>query len=271
MNVSAPLKTALVAASLLLAAGAMAQEPEAAPPPAGEQAQSKPATPKPHPKPKPKPKPARHAEPSDAGKPELRTGNDGQQGAAAPPLLPAAPPSATPTTVTGPPVACDPGQSVLYDGPNEFSVWVTRTGAVTIDNPLRPLTPDVTRVVQLVIGDKIASAYGRDLSSLRRGASPAALESLLGGPIRWDAHLGTLPDSFEIVTDANAPLAQMRFKECGTAPAAKALPVPVAKKEKKPKAPRKEPASAAAVATAPAGRTAAPPRQFNIPQGAIPE
>ncbi|WP_284211928.1 hypothetical protein, partial [Methylobacterium brachythecii] len=261
-----PLKAALVAASLLLAARAMAQEPEAASPPAGEQTQPKPANPKPRPKPKPKPKPAPQAEQPDAGKPPLRTGGGEPQGAAAvPPLLPAAPP--TPAAVSGPPVACDPGQSVLYDGPKEFSVWVTRTGAVTVDNPLRPLTPDVTRVVQLVIGDKIATAYGRDLASLRRGASPAALESLLGGPVRWDAQLGTLPDSFEIVSDANAPLAQMRFKECGTAPAAKAAPVPVAKKdakkEKKPKAPRKEPAGAAAGGTAPAGRTAAPPRQFN--------
>ncbi|GEP09553.1 hypothetical protein [Methylobacterium gnaphalii] len=260
-----PLNAALVAAYLSLACAAMAQEPEAAAPPAGEPAQPKPAKPKPRSAPKPKPKPAPQAAPA-ASKPELRPVREEPQGMA--PASPAPPP---PATFAAPPVACDPGQSVLYDGPKDFLVWVTRTGAVTIDNPLRPLTPDVTRVVQLVIGDKIATAYGRDLTSLRRGASPAALESLLGGPIRWDARLATLPDSFEIVSDANAPLAQMRFKECGIAPEAKALPMPVAKKEKKPKASRKEPAGATAGATAPAGRAAAPPRQFNMPQGAIPE
>lgn len=68
-----------------------------------------------------------------------------------------------------PPVACDPGQAVHYQGTKNIELWVTRSGAITLDNPLRPLTPDVTRVLQVVVAGKVATAYGPDFLSLRRG------------------------------------------------------------------------------------------------------
>ncbi|GEO98449.1 hypothetical protein [Methylobacterium haplocladii] len=271
------LRGALVAAALLSAGVALGQEPEAAAPSPTADA---PAKSKPRPKPNPKPKPAPKAE---TGTPELRTGADESPVPAA-----SAPASPSQGTFAAPLVACDPDQAVQYDGPKGFSLWVTRAGSVTIDNPLRPLTPDVTRVLQLVIGDKLATAYGRDLTALRRGASPAALEGLLGGPIRWGAALGSLPDGFDIVSDAGTPLAQMRFKACGTAPAAKAPPAPVARKDGKARPLKKAtadqtgspppaslgrpPASLGAASPgAPSPRPAVQQRQFNLPQGALSE
>ncbi len=272
MIVRACLRGALLASFLLSAGAAPGQEPEAASPPPGADT---PGRPKPRPKPKPKPVPgadtggaAGTAEIKSPGgvKPELRTAVD-------PPHLPAAsepPASPAPGGFAAPLVACDPGQAVQYDGPKGFALWVTRSGSVTIDNPLRPLTPDVTRVLQLVIGDRLATAYGRDLGALRRGASPAALESLLGGPIRWEAHLGSLPDGFDIVSDAGAPLAQMRFKACGTAPATKAPPAPVARKDGKARSKKTVAAPTGAPPPASPGASA-PQRHFNLPQGALGE
>lgn len=288
---------ALVAAALLLAGTALAQEPEAASPREAAGAPDTPAKPRPRPKPKPKPKPVPKAETGgettspetkapEVAKPEVRTGADEPHLPAASEPVPASPSQGA---FAAPLVACDPGQAVQYDGPKAFSLWVTRAGSVTIDNPLRPLTPDVTRVLQLVIGDKLATAYGRDLTALRRGASPAALEGLLGGPIRWQATLGSLPDGFDIVSDAGMPLAPMRFKECGTAPVAKAPPAPVARKEGRSRASKKATAAdqagsppltspvrppASLGASSPGGpplRAAPPQRQFNLPQGAISE
>jgi outer membrane biosynthesis protein TonB len=272
------LSAALLAAASMLPAAVAAQDAEPSPP-AAESAPEQPAKPKPRPKPKPKPKPkpvpkaqpegeAAPAAPADAGNPDLRGGREGPPRAALGDPAPAAEPPAPPK-FAAPPVVCEPGQAVLYEGTKDFPVWVTRMGSVSIENPLRPLTPDVTRVLQLVVGDKIATAYGRDLTSLRRGASPGSLEKLLGGAIRWEAKLGALPDGFDIVSDAGATLAQMHFKECGTAPAAKALPEPVAKKEQKPKSARKPAPRSTAGSTPPSGGAA--PGGRPIPQGAIPE
>ncbi|WP_246682923.1 hypothetical protein [Methylobacterium sp. WL9] len=281
---------ALVVAALLSAGTALAQEPEASSPPEAAGAPDTPTKPRPRPKPKPKSKPVPKAETGgetkspetkapEVAKPEVRTGADEPHLPAASEPVPASP---SQSAFAAPLVACDPGQAVQYDGPKAFSLWVTRAGSVTIDNPLRPLTPDVTRVLQLVIGDKLATAYGRDLTALRRGASPAALEGLLGGPIRWEATLGSLPDGFDIVSDAGTPLAQMRFKECGTAPAAKAPPASVARKEGRSRSSKKATAAdqtgspsqtspGASSRSTSAPRAAPPQRQFNLPQGAISE
>lgn len=159
------------------------------------------------------------------------------------PLMPAAPP---PPPVPRPDltVACAE-KAALYEGPNAFSVWVTRTGLLVVENPLRPLTPETTRVLQVVIAGKAATAYGPDLFALRRGGAPAALEGATGGSIRWDATPTPLPDTLNIVSEGGQPLAQLAFQSCGEAPALKAAPVARAKANSKaaqrPKAPKAAP------------------------------
>jgi hypothetical protein len=169
----------------------------------------------------------------------------------------AAKPPAVPTPAALPPVpaASRPDLTVicadkaaLYEGPKNFSVWVTRTGLVVIENPLRPLTPETSRVLQVVIAGKVATAYGPDLFALRRGGAPAALEGATGGVIRWDATPTPLPDTLNIVSEAGQPLAQLAFQSCGDAPVVKAAPVAKAKA-----APRPKPGKPAGQAESPSG------------------
>lgn len=250
-------------ALLLLAASAdaRAQAPDAPParalPEGALPGPTEAAKPKPKPKPVARPKPSTPAAltPAKTAEPPARPQPSPSQGAFA-----------------AAPVVCDPGKAVLYDGPKGVALWVTRTGNISVDNPLKPLTPDVTRVLQVVIGGKVATAYGPDLNAVRRGGPPAALESLLGGPIRWDQALGTLPDSLDIVSNSGAALAELRFKECGDAPAARTVPVPKPQAEAKPKPRPKPPAPASAAAPGKASSSGGEPKpQFTIPRGAIPE
>lgn len=288
-----PARTAS-AACLLLAVSVFAaplRAQELTPPGPAAAGEAPPVKPKPKPKPRPKPKPAPAAETGPETEPAKADNppNGGAKGAepraseSTVPALDKPGPAPNPvdaglpapTGFAGPGVLCEPGQSVLYDGPQDFSMWVTRSGIVRIDNPLRPLTPEVTRVLQLVIAGKIATAYGPDYTALRRGGAPALVEGALGGPIRWEAKLGNLPDSLDIISDSGDPLAQMRFKECGTAPAAKALPVAKAlpassAKGRKRAAPPPDPANPDAAARYDPPQATRPlPRR--LPQGAIPE
>jgi len=266
-----------LAAVLAFARVAAAQEPAPEPVPAAEEAAPAPARSKPRPKPKPKPVP-KAAVPTDPAAPEVRPGAAAQSQATPPPEPVPHPvtPAVTPRSATpfaAPVVACEPGKAVRYDEAKAGDLWVTRAGTVSVDNPLRPLTPDVTRVLQVVVGNKLATAYGPDLTALRRGASPGVLEGVLGGPIRWDAALGALPETLTLVSEVGARLAEMRFRDCGDAPAVKAPPA-----ARKPrgegelaKGPAKEPAKASPAArrAAPAPVTKTPPG-FTLPQGAIP-
>ncbi|MFC7665940.1 hypothetical protein ACFQWF_29900 [Methylorubrum suomiense] len=154
--------------------------------------------------------------------------------------VPATPAAPVPTLAAAPSIVCEPGEAVRFEGlpkaaakpgqatadPASIELWVTRTGSITIDNPLRPLTPDVTRVLQVVIGGKVATLYGPDVLSLRRGAGPAVLEGTIGGTIRWDASLNALPDTVPVLADSGDILAEFRFRACGTAPAARTLAAP---------------------------------------------
>ena len=259
-----------------------------------------PEAPKPKPKPRPKPKPKPQAKPET--KPEAKPDAIPAPAASAPadaktvgrkpaaepapaanPAPIAAPPAAA-TNFAAPPVVCEPDQAVRYQGAKNVDLWVTRSGTITIDNPLRPLTPDVTRVLQVVVAGKVATAYGPDLLSLRRGASPATLEGTIGGKIQWNPSLVALPDSLPINTETSEPLAELRFRECGTAPSGKLLPPPKARRmaptpeavaaeaekaEKAAKAAAREAAKAAGVKPPPG---APPPRAPGsaLPQGAIP-
>lgn len=261
--------TGVAAALLLVLAGrAAAQAPAAEPAPAADPAPAPKTIRKPQPKPGPaaKAKPAPQAGPASVAKPSGRAGATGAGQApaaptASPPVALAPSPAAS---FAGPAVACEAGKSALFEGAKNFSIWVTRAGAATIENPLRPLTPEVTQVLQVIIGAKVATAYGSDLSALRRGGTPAALEATLGGPIRWRDSLGMLPDPLTIVSEANEPLAQLEFRACGTAPAVKPPAAEVAKGA------RKAPAEARPAAPAKADAPARTPPGFRLPQGAIP-
>ncbi|KST57799.1 hypothetical protein AO398_06885 [Methylobacterium sp. GXS13] len=168
-------------------------------------------------------------------------------------------PAPDPTPAAAPPAEQPCGtRAARYEGGKGFTMVVTRAGQVKTTNPLRPLTPEVNEVLQVVIAGKVATAYGPDFTSLRRGTAPATIEAMLGGPIRWEPSLPTLADPIAIVTEEGSTLAQLTFRACQDAPAVKAAPKPQAKK----KAPVKR--------AAPKAAEKAPPG-FSMPQGAIAE
>jgi len=168
-------------------------------------------------------------------------------------------PAPDPTPAAAPPAEQPCGtRAARYEGGKGFTMVVTRAGQVKTTNPLRPLTPEVNEVLQVVIAGKVATAYGPDFTSLRRGTAPATIEAMLGGPIRWEPSLPTLADPIAIVTEEGSTLAQLTFRACQDAPAVKAAPKPQAKK----KAPAKR--------AAPKAAEKAPPG-FSMPQGAIAE
>jgi hypothetical protein len=160
-------------------------------------------------------------------------------------------------------------QAARYEGDKGFALWVTRKGRAEIENPLRPLTPEVTEILQVTIAGKAATAYGPDLRALRRGPAPGALEAQVGAPIRWEAALTALPDPITIVSEAGELLARLGFRECTEAPPVKAAP------EAKAKTANDKDAKAGRRAGKPAAKAerAAPkaPPGFSLPQGAIGE
>lgn len=278
-------------------------EAPAAQAPAGSEALPESPKPKPKPRPKPRPKPQAKPESKPEAKSEAKSDADSASAASSPadakPVdtkpggepaarggaanpIPSSPLPAA-TNFAAPPVVCEAGQAVRYQGAKNVELWVTRSGAITLDNPLRPLTPDVTRVLQVVVAGKVATAYGPDLLSLRRGGSPATLEGTIGGKIHWDASLPPLPDSLPINAETGEPLAELRFRECTAPPSGKLLPPPKARRmaptpeavaaeaekaEKAAKAAAREAAKAAGVRSSPQVPSRAPGSA--LPQGAIP-
>ncbi|MCJ2100077.1 hypothetical protein [Methylobacterium sp. E-046] len=177
-----------------------------------------------------------------------------------PPAAPApAAPQAAPTPAAGPAIEQPCGaQAARFESGKGFKMVITRAGQVRTTNPLRPLTPEVNEVLQVVIAGKVATAYGPDFNTLRRGSAAAAIEAMLGGPIPWQPTLPVLPDALTIVAEEGAPLAQLAFKACEAPPAVKA---PKAEARKKAPA-RRTPAPKAAEKTPPG---------FSMPQGVIGE
>lgn len=162
---------------------------------------------------------------------------------------------AMPAAGPGLPAACGP-QAARYDSGKGFVLVATRVGEVRVEDPLRPLTPAVNHVLQVVIAGKVATAYGPDFTALRRGGAPGAVEAMLGAPIRWQASLPALPDPLAIVAEDGAPLAELSFRGCEDPPAVRAAP------QVRKKAPAKDTAKNAAKKTPPG---------FSMPQGAIAE
>ncbi|WP_018259744.1 hypothetical protein [Methylobacterium sp. WSM2598] len=118
------------------------------------------------------------------------------------------------------PVSCG-NEAASYAGGKGVSLWVTRRGTLTRENPLRPLTPDLLQVLEVVIRGKAATAYGPDLDNLRRGGAPASLEAQSGpgAAIRWGAGLDGLPKTLRILQDDGAGVvAALPFRACGEAP-----------------------------------------------------
>jgi hypothetical protein len=150
-------------------------------------------------------------------------------------------------------------RAARFESGKGFKMVITRAGQVRTTNPLRPLTPEINEVLQVVIAGKVATAYGPDFTTLRRGSGPAAIEAMLGGPIRWQPALPVLPDPMAIVSEEGTPLAQLTFRACEEAPAVKAPP----KAEARKKAPVRRSAPKAAAEKTPPG--------FSLPQGAIAE
>ncbi|MET7242537.1 hypothetical protein ABZT49_04155 [Methylobacterium sp. EM32] len=217
--------------------------------------------------------------------------------------LSAVPSSLTARAVPGDAVpACPPPQAPEFAGAKGFRLFVTRQGTMTWSNPLRPLSPETVQVLQVVIRNKLATAYGPDLSGLRRGPSPAALEAQNGATIQWAGSPDTLPPTLRIVADDGSQvLAELAFQACGDAPKVaepKApKPVPAARKgapkskigkadAPKPEGPQAEGADPSAEAPKATAKRAAKPKRENaaapegapsrtpgglmLPQGAIP-
>lgn len=159
-------------------------------------------------------------------------------------------------------------QAARYENGKGFSFAVIRAGEARVVNPLRPLTPEVTQVLEVVIGAKRATAYGPDFTSLRRGGTPAVVQAMLGAPITWEAKLPPLPDSLGIVAEDGAPLADLTFKLCEAPPAIAPEPPPQAAKKGAPRKGTKKAAEGGGKAPAKPQKT---PQGFTIPQGAVTE
>ncbi|MET3408895.1 MULTISPECIES: hypothetical protein [Methylobacterium] len=173
----------------------------------------------------------------------------------------AAPQAASPTPAAGPTLEQPCGtQAARFESAKGFKMVITRAGQVRTTNPLRPLTPEVNEVLQVVIAGKVATAYGPDFTTLRRGGAASGVEAMLGSPIHWEPTLPTFPDPIAIVSEEGTPLAQLTFRACEAPPAVKAPKVPKAEARKK--APRQAAPKAAAPKTPPG---------FSMPQGAIAE
>jgi hypothetical protein len=166
----------------------------------------------------------------------------------------------SPTPAAGPTLGQPCGaRAARFESGKGFKMVITRAGQVRTTNPLRPLTPEVNEVLQVVIAGKVATAYGPDFTTLRRGGAPAGVEAMLGGPIRWQPALPTFPDPIAIVSEEGTPMAQLTFRACEEPPAVKAPP----KVEARKKSPARRAAPKAAAEKAPPG--------FSMPQGAIAE
>ncbi len=172
------------------------------------------------------------------------------------------PRAASPTPAAGPTLEQPCGtQAARFESAKGFKMVITRAGQVRTTNPLRPLTTEVNEVLQVVIAGKVATAYGPDFTTLRRGGAASGVEAMLGSPIQWEPTLPTFPDPIAIVTEEGTPLAQLTFRACEAPPAVKAPKVPKAEARKK--APRHAAPKAAAAPKTPPG--------FSMPQGAIAE
>jgi hypothetical protein len=143
----------------------------------------------------------------------------------------------------------------LYLAPGNLKIFVTRRGTMVQDNPLRPLTNDQFIILQIVVNNRMASAYGPDFDNLRRAGAPQTLEAAGGTKITWASQPEAMPRSLRVVAEDGAVvLSPIVFSACAEAPKV-AAPPPVSKR------PTKAPGPEAYKAPRPS---------IALPQGAIP-
>jgi hypothetical protein len=143
----------------------------------------------------------------------------------------------------------------LYLAPGNLKIFVTRRGTMVQDNPLRPLTNDLFIILQIVVNNRMASAYGPDFDNLRRAGAPQTLEGMAGTKITWASRPEAMPRSLRVVAEDGAVvLSPIVFSACAEAPKV-AAPPPVVKR------PTKAPGPEAYKAPRPS---------IALPQGAIP-
>jgi hypothetical protein len=149
-------------------------------------------------------------------------------------------------------------RAALYTAEKGFKLWVTRRGAMTQENPLRPLSPEPKLVLEVAVNGRIATAHGADFAHLQRSGPPSQLEETSVGPIRWEPKMEGMPATMKVVADdGRVVLGPLRFVECAEAPKIAA-------------AAAKRPARKAAPQGGPAPSSQAP-SGLALPQGAIPE
>ena len=102
----------------------------------------------------------------------------------------------------------------------KLAVWVTRTGTLQEDNPLRPLSRDTLLVLQVVANGRSATAFGPDFENMRQGGPPATLEAANGRPVAWEPDARGFPAQFRVVSeDGRVLLGPLTFEACEAAPA----------------------------------------------------
>lgn len=157
-------------------------------------------------------------------------------------------------------------QAALFSAERGFKAWITRSGSMQQGNPLRPLDAVTMKVLEAHIGAKVATAYGPDFATLRRGLAPADLQAASGGAvIHWDPSVDALPRELRIVAEDGARIADLSFESCGEAPKV-AVAKPPAKPAARSAGRPADPAAARRPTARPAERT---PPGLNLPQGAI--
>ena len=113
----------------------------------------------------------------------------------------------------------------LYTAAKGLKLWVLRRGAMVLgENPLRPLTRDTVRVLEVVVNGRLATAYGADYASLRQGGPARDLEKESADPIRWEPRGPGFPTEIRIVGEDGTDLfGPFRFSRCDEAPSARAV------------------------------------------------
>jgi hypothetical protein len=152
------------------------------------------------------------------------------------------------------PVSCS-RRAALYVAPNGFQVWVTRKGVIRYANTATPAAARQEVVLQVSIGGDVASLHGSDYRGMLRGGPPQEIEASTGQLINWERLVDTLPTAIQISSESSPEVvAELTFKECGSAPVRKPVP-----------SPRRDAGPPAAQ-----GPGESPPMTRPLPQGALP-
>jgi hypothetical protein len=122
------------------------------------------------------------------------------------------------------PVSCS-RRAALYVAPNGFQVWVTRKGVIRYTSTARLTAARQEVVLQVSIGGETASLRGADYAAMLRGGPPQEIEVTTGQLINWERLVDALPTTIRIASETGTQaIAELTFKECGSAPVAPTVP-----------------------------------------------